>query len=58
MQPRKNIADIESLRPTLSTIAADKRSPGISERSFEEKMALKLLQVKVNQNLKGRTNVP
>lgn len=43
MQLVKNITDIESLRPTLSTIAADKRSPGISERSFEEKRVLNLL---------------
>lgn len=30
MQHRKNIADIESLRPSLSTVAADMRSPGNS----------------------------
>ena len=31
MNPKMNINSIESLRPTLSTIIADKTSPGTSE---------------------------
>lgn len=31
MQHKKNMVDIDSFRPSLSTVAADMRSPGSSE---------------------------
>lgn len=49
MQHRKNIIDIENLRPNLSTVAADKRSPGNSRtKSKPDVNKLPSRSVKIN----------
>lgn len=57
MQHKKNITDIESLRPSLSTVAADITSPGSSlisgEGSAREKPGKRRKVIIAQMNLKN-----